>query len=121
MDVKAKVEELAAIANLGELLHGKDEEDKKSKLVIWILAGIGVAVVIGVIAYLIYRYLSPAYEDDFYDFDDDFDDLEDNLDDVKEEIKEVKEELNDVREELNETKEELSEAKEQLSEAKEEA
>ena len=50
----------------------KDSEDKDNKL-IFILALIGGALVVALIAYAVYRFLTPDYFED-YDDDDDFDD-----------------------------------------------
>lgn len=60
---------------LGELLHIKKEEEKKSNILMWV--GITIAVVLAVagIAYAVYRFFTPDYLEDFEDdFDDDFDD-----------------------------------------------
>ena len=60
---------------LGELLHIKKEEEKKSNILMWV--GITIAAVLAVagIAYAVYRFFTPDYLEDFdEDFDDDFDD-----------------------------------------------
>lgn len=75
-------------------LKKKDEEmeaKKKNNTLIWVLAIIGTVVVIGAIAFVIYKFLVPDYledfDDDFEDLDDDFfedDDLTDWKDDAVE-------------------------------------
>ena len=62
----------------------KDSEDKDNKL-IFILALIGGALVVALIAYAVYRFLTPDYFED-YDDDDDFDDdFDDDWDDDEDE------------------------------------
>ena len=71
---------------LGELLHIKKEEEKKSNILMWV--GITIAVVLAVagIAYAVYRFFTPDYLDFDEDFDDDFDDdYFDDEDDEEEE------------------------------------
>ena len=91
MDTKAKLEELIALTHVDELLGRKEEKVKPAHIVLWVLAVIGAIAAVAGISFLVYRYLSPAYEDDFYDFDDDFDDFEDDLEEMKEDLKEIKE------------------------------
>lgn len=77
----SKLENLMELTKINELLNKKDE-DKKSNTLLWVLAIIGVVVVIAGIAYAVYRYVTPDYLEDFEDdFEDDFDDLEDDDDD----------------------------------------
>ncbi|MBQ7360442.1 MAG: DUF4366 domain-containing protein [Lachnospiraceae bacterium] len=69
-----KIENLLEAANLTELLK-KKEEKKKTNVVLWVFAIIGVVVAIGVIGYALYRYFKPDYLEDFEDeFEDDFED-----------------------------------------------
>lgn len=66
------------------------EEEKKSNIVVWVLAIVGAVTVIAGIAYAVYRYMTPDYLDDFDDdFDDDFED--DFFDDEDEEEPEKEE------------------------------
>jgi len=81
----SKMEDLVSGMKLGELLH-KKEDDKKNKLV-WTLAIVGAVAAIAGIAYAVYKYLTPDYEDDFDDdFDNEFDDdfFGDDEDDIDE-------------------------------------
>ncbi len=62
------------------------ESKEKSKGLYVVLALIGAIVVIGAIAYGVYKFLTPDYLDDFDDeFDEDFDD--DFFDDEEEDVK----------------------------------
>lgn len=69
---------------LNELLHKQEiqeQEEKKTNILIWILAVIGIAVAIGAIVYVVYRYFHPSYLDDFDDeFEDDTEDEDDDED-----------------------------------------
>ena len=75
---KAKFQELI------DAVKAKNEESE-NKLV-WGLALIGGIVIVAIIAYAVYRFLTPDYYDDYDDddFDDDFDDFEDDDDDYDE-------------------------------------
>ena len=77
---KAKFQELI------DAVKAKNKETE-NKLV-WCLALIGGALIGALIAYAVYRFLTPDYYDDYDDddFDDDFDDFED--DDDFEEVEE---------------------------------
>lgn len=62
------------------------ENKNKNKALYVVLAIIGAVVVVGGIAYAVYKFLTPDYLDDFDDeFDEDFDD--DFFDDEEEEVK----------------------------------
>ena len=69
---KAKFQELI------DAVKAKNKETE-NKLV-WCLALIGGALIVALIAYAVYRFLTPDYYDDYDDddFDDDFDDFEDD-------------------------------------------
>ena len=77
---KAKFQELI------DAVKAKNKETE-NKLV-WCLALIGGALIVALIAYAVYRFLTPDYYDDYDDddFDDDFDDFDD--DDDFEEVEE---------------------------------
>ena len=77
---KAKFQELI------DAVKAKNKETE-NKLV-WCLALIGGALIVALIAYAVYRFLTPDYYDDYDDDDfDDFDDFED--DDDFEEVEEA--------------------------------
>ena len=74
-DALSKMEELINASKLNELLHKKEEEDKKKNCILWVLAIIGAVTAVAGIAYAVYRFFTPDYLEDFEDdFDDDFDD-----------------------------------------------
>ena len=74
-DALSKMEELINASKLNELLHKKEEEDKKKNCILWVLAIIGAVAAVAGIAYAVYRFFTPDYLEDFEDdFDDDFDD-----------------------------------------------
>lgn len=69
-------------AKLKELVAQKEKEDKKWDILVWILAIIGVIVVVAGVAYAVYRYLHPDYLEDFDDeFEDEFEDEDDVFED----------------------------------------
>ena len=68
----SKVEEFIAETKLNDLLHKKEAESQKNK-VIWALAIIGAVAEVAGIAYAVYRFFTPDYLEEFEDdFDDDF-------------------------------------------------
>lgn len=86
-DALSKMEELINASKLNELLHKKEEEDKKKNCILWVLAIIGAVAAVAGIAYAVYRFFTPDYLEDFdEDFDDDFDD--DYFDDEDDEAEE---------------------------------
>jgi hypothetical protein len=77
----SRVEDVLAAVKLNDLLNKKQEtvvvEEKKST---WktVLIIIGIVTVVAVIAYAVYKFMTPDYLDDFDDdFDDDFFDDDD--------------------------------------------
>lgn len=85
-DAMSRVEEIVNATKLNDLLHRKEEEDKKKNCILWVLAIIGAVAAVAGIAYAVYRFFTPDYLEDFEDdFDDDFDD--DFFEDEKEEKK----------------------------------
>lgn len=77
---------LLDIAKLNALLNRKQPEpveEKKNCTLKWILIIVGIVLVVGVVAFIIYKRLTPDYLEDFEDdFDDDFeDDFEDEFED----------------------------------------
>lgn len=74
-EAMSRVEEIMNSTRLNELLHKKEEEDKKKNCILWVLAIIGAVAAIAGIAYAVYRFFTPDYLEDFEDdFEDDFDD-----------------------------------------------
>ena len=75
------IDELLGVAKLSELMSN-DKKDE-SKKVLWVLA------IIGAVAAVVYKYLSPDYlediDDDYDDFDDDFFDEDDEVEETAEE------------------------------------
>ena len=66
-DAMSRVEEIVNATKLNDLLHRKEEEDKKKNCILWVLAIIGAVAAVAGIAYAVYRFFTPDY-----DFDDDF-------------------------------------------------
>ena len=88
-EAMSRVEEIVNATKLNELLHRKEEEDRKKNCILWILAIIGAVAAVAGIAYAVYRFFTPDYLEDFEDdFDDDFDD--DFFEDEETEEKESK-------------------------------
>ena len=83
---KAKFQELI------DAVKAKNEETENK--LIWCLALIGGAVIVALIAFAVYRFLTPDYYDDYDDddFDDDFDYFDDYFDDDAEDVAEEPEE-----------------------------
>ena len=79
-----KLDELKGMLKVGELLDKKEEETKK-KTICKVGIAAAVAVVLAVIAFAVYKYLSKDNMDDFDDFDDFDDDFEDDFDDFEDE------------------------------------
>lgn len=68
-----KLEDMITELRVNELLR-KDRSKKCKKVVLWVLAGIGIAAAVGAIAYGVYRFLVPGKLDEFEDdFEDDYD------------------------------------------------
>ena len=73
----------AKFQELIDAVKAKNEETENK--LIWCLALIGGVVIVAIIAYAVYRFLTPDYYDDYDDddFDDDFDDFDDDDDDFE--------------------------------------
>ena len=88
-DAMSRVEEIVNATKLNDLLHRKEEEDKKKNCILWVLAIICAVAAVAGIAYAVYRFFTPDYLEYFEDdFDDDFDD--DFFEDEKDEKEEKK-------------------------------
>lgn len=69
-----KFEDMINAAKLQEVF-GKKNECKAKKVVIWVLAIVGVIAAVAGIAYAVYRFLTPDYLEDFEEeFEDEFED-----------------------------------------------
>ena len=81
MEVKSKIEDIIEMTRINELLDKREaaNAEKPSNVILWILAVLGAISAVAVISFLVYRYMTPAFEDDYYD--DDFDDFEDDFED----------------------------------------
>ena len=81
MGVISKILELVQMTRINAFLDRQESEDAKkpATIILWILAVIGAIAAVAGIAFLVYRYMTPAFEDDYYD--DDFDDFEDDFED----------------------------------------
>ena len=77
-----KIDDFLSTMKLGELIHRKDNMEKKRHMIICVLAIIGAVAAVAAIAYAVYRYMNPDYLEDF---DDDFDDYEDDTEAVEDE------------------------------------
>lgn len=74
-EAMSRLEDLMNSSRMNELLHRKEQEEKKKNCILWILAIIGAVAAVAGIAYTVYRFFTPDYLEDFEDdFDDDFDD-----------------------------------------------
>ena len=78
--MNSKVEDFLNAVKLGEIMHNKKEEEKKVNKWLIIIAIVGVVLTVGIVAYIVYKVLTPDdFEDDFEDeFDDGFNDFEDD-------------------------------------------
>ena len=81
MEVKSKIDELIELTKFNELLDKREAANAKkpSTVILWVLAVLGAVSAVAIISLLVYRYMTPAFEDDYYD--DDFDDFDDDFDD----------------------------------------
>ena len=71
----SRVEELMNTSRINDLIHKREEDEKKKNCILWVLAIIGAVAAVAGIAYAVYRFFTPDYLEDFEDdFDDDFDD-----------------------------------------------
>ena len=64
----SRVEELMNTSRINELIHKREEDEKKKNCILWVLAIIGAVAAVAGIAYAVYRFFTP----DYLDFADDF-------------------------------------------------
>ena len=78
MEVKSKIDDLIEMTRINDILDKREAASAKkaSNVILWVLAVLGAISAVAIIAY---RYMTPAFEDDYYD--DDFDDFEDDFED----------------------------------------
>ena len=89
----SRVEELMNTSRINELIHKREEDEKKKNCILWILAIIGIVAAVAAVAYAVYRYLTPDYLEDFDDdFDDDFEDEDLDKEEPEKEASEEKKE-----------------------------
>ena len=79
----SRVEELMNSSRINELLHKREEDEKKKNCIRWVLAIIGAVVAVAAVAYAVYRFFfAQDYLEDFEDdFEDEADDVEEDDDD----------------------------------------
>lgn len=83
-----RIENLIDIAKLNELLGKKEEKKKKSNVLVWVLAIVGIIATACAIGYALYRYFTPDYLEDFedeFEDEDEFEEEEDIYEDESEE------------------------------------
>lgn len=72
----SRVEELMNTSRINELIHKREEDEKKKNCILWVLAIIGAVAAVAGIAYAVYRFFTPDYLEVLKtircDFDDDF-------------------------------------------------
>ncbi len=79
---RTKIDELLEITRINEMLEKKEADNAKkpANIILWCLAVFGAIAAVATIAYLVFDYMIPEYDDD-YD-DDDFDDFDDDFVDL---------------------------------------
>ena len=83
MEVKSKIDDIIEMTRINDILDKREAANAKkpSTVILWVLAVLGAISAVAIISFLVYRYMTPAFEDDYYD--DDFDDFEDFEDDYE--------------------------------------
>ena len=103
-------------AKFQELIDAVKARNKESEnRLVWGLALVGGVVIVAIIAYAVYRFLTPDYYEDYDDddFDDDFDDFdEDDFDEVDDEAEDAGEAEEEAEAEPAEEKAEDEQAEE---------
>ncbi len=79
---RTKIDELLELTRINEMLEKKEAANAKkpANIILWCLAVFGAIAAVATIAYLVFDYMIPEYDDD-YD-DDDFDDFDDEFVDL---------------------------------------
>ena len=74
--IRDHMDDIVTAVQAADILRRRKKEAAEKSNTLWIILGIiGAIVVIALIAYAVYRYMTPSYIDDFDDeFDDDFED-----------------------------------------------
>lgn len=77
---KNRIEDLLELTRINELLEKKEAANAKkpSNIILWCLAVFGAVAAVATIAFFVFNYMMPDYEDDFDYDDDDFDDFDDD-------------------------------------------
>ncbi|MDR1772721.1 MAG: DUF4366 domain-containing protein, partial [Hungatella sp.] len=60
-EAMSKLEDLMSSSRVNELLHRREQEEKKKNCILWILAIIGAVAAVAGIAYTVYRFFTPDY------------------------------------------------------------
>ena len=63
----SRVEELMNTSRINDLIHKREEDEKKKNCILWVLAIIGAVAAVAGIAYAVYRFFTPDYLEDFED------------------------------------------------------
>ncbi len=58
-EAMSKLEDLMNSSRVNELLHRREQEEKKKNCILWILAIIGAVAAVAGIDYTVYRYFTP--------------------------------------------------------------
>lgn len=72
-DTSDRIEELVSRLRLSELYAKREEEDRIKRVILIVLAAIGIIAAVAGIAFAVYKFVSKDYLEDYEDdFDDDF-------------------------------------------------
>ncbi len=79
-----KIDELLELTRINEMIEKKEAANAKkpSNIILWCLAVFGAIAAVATIAYLVFDYMIPDYDEDYDYDDDDFDDFEDDFVDL---------------------------------------
>ena len=81
MEVKSRIDDIIEMTRINELLDKRAAANAKkpSNVILFFFFFFFAIAAVACISFLVYRYMTPAFEDDYYD--DDFDDFEDDFED----------------------------------------